>query len=345
MLVTNKRVAVVILNWNGLNMLKTFLPSVISNTNSDMAEIVVADNGSTDLSIDWVKDQYPYLQCIELNTNHGYAKGYNLAIAQIPCEYTVLLNSDVEVSPNWLEPLIDYLDKHNGVGGVQPKIKAYQQKDKFEYAGACGGFIDRFGYPFCRGRILDTVEYDHGQYEEHISIMWATGACLVVRTALYRMVGGLDDRFFAHMEEIDFCWRIKNLGFQLMVIPESTVYHLGGGTLPNDSPHKLYLNYRNNLLLLYKNLSSDKFKQIMHMRWWLDVSSAFVYLAKGRFDLFTQVFKARRDYKRMKKHYKTYRKNCILQQNLKNHPEVYNGSIIWQYFVKKNKTFGQFISG
>lgn len=341
MIETHKRVAVVILNWNGLEVLQTFLASVVLHTNAQLADIVIADNGSTDGSLAWAKMQYPDLKYIELDDNYGFAKGYNLAISEIPCEYTVLLNSDVEATPNWLEPLIDHLDKHSEVGGVQPKIKAYKQKELFEYAGASGGFIDCFGYPFCRGRLLDTVEQDNGQYENVVSIMWATGACLVVRTELYRQANGLDEHFFAHMEEIDFCWRIKNMGYQLMVIPQSTVYHLGGGTLPSSSPRKLYLNYRNNLLLLYKNLAVDKYTKTMRIRWWLDLMSALVYLAKGQFNLGVQVVKAHRDFRRMKKLYKNYRNGFALGDKLKHHPEIYNKSIVWQYFVKGKKTFNQ----
>lgn len=335
------KVAVVILNWNGKKMLTQFLPSVIAHTNPQINQIVVADNGSTDSSMQWLAETYPEIRRIEFSENYGFAEGYNRALSLIDSEYFVLLNSDVEVTPQWLEPLIEFLDQNPEVGAVQPKIKAFHNKNLFEYAGASGGFIDKYGFPFCRGRILGTLEPDLKQYDNPISIMWATGACLVIRADLYNLAGGLDAHFFAHMEEIDLCWRIKNMGKKLMVIPQSTVYHVGGGTLPNNSPHKLYLNYRNNLLLLYKNLPAEKFTKTMFVRWWLDMFSAIIYLLRGQYALFKQVFKAHKDYKQMKQMYKEHRKSMLLCNSPLVHSEVYGKSIVWQYFINGKKTFDQ----
>ncbi|MBR5100524.1 MAG: glycosyltransferase family 2 protein, partial [Bacteroidales bacterium] len=246
--------AVVILNWNGLKMLQTYLPLLEQRTTCCGAFIVVADNGSTDGSVEWLQEHHPQIRLICFDQNHGFTGGYNRALREIDADYYVLLNSDVEVTDGWLEPLVGFLEENPDAGICQPKVLSVAERNRFEYAGAAGGFIDRFGYPFCRGRILSNLELDKGQYDEPEECFWATGACMVVRSALYHHLSGLDESFFAHMEEIDFCWRAKLLGYQVWCVPASTVYHVGGGTLPNNSPRKLYFNYRNNLLMLYKNL-------------------------------------------------------------------------------------------
>ncbi|MFO7862612.1 MAG: glycosyltransferase family 2 protein [Salinivirgaceae bacterium] len=334
---TAPQTAIVILNWNGQQMLADFLPSVLRHTDASANQVIVADNASSDNSVDWLKAHYPELRIIELDQNYGFAGGYNKALEQIEATYYVLLNSDIEVTANWLPPLLSALENDDQVAAVQPKILAYHNKTAFEYAGASGGYIDKFGYPFCRGRILDTLEEDRGQYNDPVSIMWATGACLAIDAKQFHAVGGFDARFFAHMEEIDLCWRLKNRNFQIKVIPQSTVYHVGGGTLPNNSPRKLFLNYRNNLVLLYKNVPANERFGIMFTRFILDTLSAFLYVLKGQPNLFAQVFKARFAYYKMRKHYK--KSTLGEQKSLAKHPEIFSKSILWSYFVKKHKTF------
>ena len=241
------KVAVVILNWNGEEMLRRFLPGVLAHT---QAEIYVADNASTDKSLELLSVDFPAVKTILLERNYGFAEGYNRALAQIEAEYFVLLNSDVEVKDDWISPMLQYLDTHPEVAACQPKILSWHAPDKFEYAGAAGGYMDAWGYPYCRGRIMNTVETDEGQYDTVAPVFWATGAALMVRSAVYHEVGGLDARFFAHMEEIDFCWRLRSRGYDIVCIPSAVVYHVGGGTLPKENPNKTYLNFRNNLLML-----------------------------------------------------------------------------------------------
>ncbi len=334
-----KKVAVVILNWNGEKMLQTYLPSVISNTDHNIADIIVADNGSDDNSLAMLKKEFPSVKVIALDKNYGFAEGYNRALAKCKAEYFVLLNSDIEVTPGWLEPLIYEMDKSSDIAAAQPKIKALLDKERFEYAGAAGGYLDKYGFPFCRGRVIATNEIDNGQYDTSASVMWATGACLVVRSYIFNKVGRLDARFFAHMEEIDLCWRMKNQGYKIMSYPQSTVYHLGGGTLSTDSPRKLFLNYRNNLLLLYKNLPRKKLKRIMVTRWIIDIMSAFVFILQGKPKSAIQVPKAHISFQRMRPSYKSVRRKLEAQRTINHHEEVYSGSIIWQYFVKRNKHF------
>ena len=293
--------AVVILNWNGLHMLQAYLPTLIARTTDEGAFIVIADNGSTDGSVAWLKENHPAVRVLPFDKNYGFTGGYNRALLEIDADYYVLINSDVEVSEGWLEPLVSFMEEHPDVGVCQPKVLSLAERDTFEYAGAAGGFIDRFGYPFCRGRILSHLEKDTGQYDEPVECFWATGACMVVRSALYHHLGGLDASFFAHMEEIDFCWRAKLLGYQVWCVPESTVWHLGGGTLPNNSPRKLYFNYRNNLLMLYKNLPERVRRRRIFVRLCLDGASAAVYLLTGRWSFFKSVWKAHRDYFRMRR--------------------------------------------
>ena len=270
-------VAVVILNWNGAEMLRKFLPSVLTYSQGEGVKVYVADNASTDDSCAVVEKEFPEACLMRLDQNYGYAGGYNKALKQIDAEYVVLLNNDVEVGKGWLEPMVKYMDEHPQVAACQPKILSWRVKTNFEYAGAAGGFIDRYGYPFCRGRVLDEIEEDRGQYDYNIPIFWATGAALFVRRNVYWEVGGLDERFFAHMEEIDFCWRLRSRGYRIVCLPLCEVYHVGGATLKTSDPKKTYLNFRNNLLMLYKNLPAKELKRVMRVRLILD------YLAAGFF--------------------------------------------------------------
>ena len=244
------KVSVVILNWNGCDMLRTFLPSVVRYSEGEGVEVCVADNGSTDTSVSLLQQEFPSVRTIVLDQNYGFADGYNWALQQVDAEYVVLLNSDVEVTEHWLEPMIAYLDAHPEVAACQPKIRSQRQKEYFEYAGAAGGFIDKYGYPFCRGRIMGVVEKDEGQYDTVIPVFWATGAALFIRHTDYVNVGGLDGRFFAHMEEIDLCWRLRSRNREIVCVPQSIVYHVGGATLKKENPRKTFLNFRNNLVML-----------------------------------------------------------------------------------------------
>jgi len=335
------KVAIVILNWNGEKYLRKFLPILIQNSQLSGTEIVVADNASTDSSLDVLKEYFPTIRVIELDKNYGFAGGYNKALAQIDSEYFVLLNSDVEVTPNWLEPMIAYMDANQHVAACQPKILSYNQPTRFEHAGAAGGFIDRFGFPFCRGRILGTLEVDNNQYDNVIEIFWATGACLFIRSNVYWKVGGLDDEFFAHMEEIDLCWRIKSRGYHIVCLPQSTVFHIGGGTLNVESPQKTYLNFRNNLLLLYKNLPTKLLSKILFWRTIFDYSAAFQLFISGKPRNSISVFKARSDFKKMKSGFNEKRKENILYSTSENFDEILQESIVFDYYFKSKKTFNQ----
>lgn len=291
--------SVIILNWNGAQMLRTYLPSVIQYTEG---EIIVADNGSTDDSLEVLAKEFPTVRTIVLDKNYGFAEGYNKAIEQIDSKYVVLLNSDVEVTANWLTPLTDYLNTHPEVAAVQPKVLSWRQRDTFEHAGAAGGYLSWLGYPYCRGRKFGRVEKDKGQYDSIATIDWTTGAAMCVRTEIYKACGGLDAAFFAHMEEIDLCWRMRNNGWQLACVPQSVVYHLGGGSLSYDNPRKTYLNFRNNLLMIYKN---RRFPWVvLTLRFFLDYAAAAMFLLTGKTGSAKAVVEARRDYKTMKKNYK-----------------------------------------
>ena len=295
-----EKTAVIILNWNGAQMLRTYLPSVIAHTKG--AEIIVADNGSTDDSLEVLRKEFPSVKTIVLDTNYGFAEGYNKAIEQVESEYVVLLNSDVEVTEGWLSPLLDYMTAHPEVAAVQPKIRAWRERDRFEHAGAAGGYLSWLGYPYCRGRRFGRVELDHGQYDTIAEIDWTTGACMCVRTSVYKECGGLDAAFFAHQEEIDLCWRMRNKGWKLACIPQSVVYHLGGGSLSYDNPRKTFLNFRNNLLMIYKN---RRFPWIvLTLRFFLDYAAAAMFLATGKKGSAKAVYEARKEYKRMRKNYR-----------------------------------------
>ena len=294
-------IAVVILNWNGRGMLERYLPTLVERTTFPGVSIIVADNGSTDGSVEWLQKQYGGLRLIKFDRNYGFTGGYNRALMEIEADYYVLLNSDVEVSEGWLEPLAGFMEDNPDAGICQPKILSVAEPDRFEYAGAAGGFIDRYGYPFCRGRILTCVEKDSGQYDSPKECFWATGACLMIRSSLYHHLGGLDDRFFAHMEEIDLCWRAKLLGYRVWALPSSKVWHVGGGTLPNNSPRKLYLNFRNNLLMLYKNLPESIRSSRILIRMCLDGLSAAIYLVTFKWSFFKAVCNAHKDFRAMRK--------------------------------------------
>lgn len=332
--------AIVILNWNTRDQLEKFLPSLIKNTKDENTEIIIADNGSTDGSVEFLKENYPNLRRMVFDKNHGYTGGYNKALNQIDAKYYVLLNSDIEVTANWLQPLKKTMESFPETAACMPKIKSYYNKEYFEYAGAAGGFIDRYGYPFCRGRIMNTTEKDEGQYDHGDKIFWATGACLFIRGDLFHKAGGLDNDFFAHMEEIDLCWRLINMGHTIRYVPESTVYHVGGGTLPNNTPFKLYLNYRNNLYLLYKNLPGKKLLATIIIRILLDIISAFVYLLKGKPEFFKAVFKAHHTFYKKIKTLKERRSKIVTKH--KDIPgKVYKRSIVYDYFIRQKRQFSK----
>jgi GT2 family glycosyltransferase len=335
------RVAVIILNWNGRHYLQQFLPSVCEHSDWPGAEVVVADNGSSDDSVRFLKDVFPNVRLIELQENHGFAMGYYKALAQIEATYYVLLNSDVEVTPGWLAPLFDTMEANPGIGACMPKILAYNQQDSFEYAGASGGFIDRFGYPFCRGRILSTLEKDNGHYDDFRNVFWASGACMFLRASAYNEAGGLDGEFFAHMEEIDLCWRMQRIGYTIAVVPKSTVYHVGGGTLPNNTPRKLYLNYRNNLFLLFKNLPVFQLIPIIPIRMIFDGMSAMVYLFSGSGRFFFAVIRAHLAFQRRIPLLIKMRRQLRGTIRTGKIGVIYPGCIVFDYFVRQKRYFSQ----
>lgn len=329
------KTAVVILNWNGRKYLEKFLPLLLNRTEN--AEIIVADNASTDDSVEFMQHEYPDVRLIKNDKNYGFAGGYNKALSQVESEYYVLLNSDIEVTENWLEPLIKVLDEDKSIAAVQPKILDFYDRNKFEYAGASGGYIDKYGFPFCRGRLFQTLETDNLQYDDIKEIFWATGACLVVRSDVYNSLNGLDEDFFAHMEEIDFCWRIHNAGHTIVVVPQSKVYHIGGGTLPKSSSRKTYLNFRNNYLLLYKNLPSNKLFKILFFRLFFDWFAAIKFLFDGNIGDFKAVFKAQlKSFSSFYKHKHKRKLNINFSEKM-----IYDGSIVFDYYLFKKKYFSE----
>ena len=332
------RCAVVILNWNGSALLRRYLPSVLSGTNAAIGDVIVADNGSTDDSLQVLADEFPTVTVWPFDKNHGFAGGYNRALQRAAAEgyeYTVLLNSDVSTPEGWLDPLVAFLDNHPDVGAVQPKIISDTDRTRFEYAGASGGFIDRNGYPYCRGRIFDTCETDNGQYDDPIDIFWATGAALTVRTDLYLQVGGLDEAFFAHMEEIDLCWRILLAGHRIMVVPQSVVYHLGGGSLPASNPRKTYLNFRNNLLLLHKNLPDSTRRRKLFRRRLLDTIAWAKFAATLSWGNAAAVWRAHRHFATMRRQYTTHPEVDLLDTRSDTRT-----NILTSYYLRGKKTFG-----
>ena len=334
-----EKVAIVILNWNGSKMLSEYLPSVLQYS-KDEATIYVADNASTDDSLAMLRAHFPEVRLIELEKNWGFAEGYNKALHQIDAEYYLLLNSDIEVTHHWLTPMIELLDSHQDIAACQPKLLSIFDKDMFEYAGASGGFLDRYGYPFCRGRLFETVERDDGQYDYQTDVLWATGAALMIRSKDYWAVGGLDGRFFAHNEEIDLCWRLRIRGRRIVCLPESYIYHVGGGTLPKGNPMKTFLNFRNNLTMLYKCLPEEDLKSVMRWRWWLDYLAAWeMLILKRNVGDFKAVYKARRAFKHWRKDFEADRKAIQDGRVTKQIPERRTFSLLWQYYVKGRKQF------
>ncbi len=337
----NKKTAIVILNWNGAELFDKFLPSVIKYSAGENIGLFLADNGSTDRSIPYLKKNYPSVKIIDLQRNYGFAEGYNRALEQVEADIFVLLNSDVEVTPGWISKCLMLFEGNKKIAAVQPKILSFEEKHMFEYAGACGGFIDRYGYPFCRGRILNRTEPDTGQYNVATPIFWASGACMFIKAEAFKKAGGLDGDFWAHMEEIDLCWRIKSLGYEVWYQPESVVFHLGGGTLSYGSPKKIYLNFRNNLWMLFKNLPKDKFKRIFFARMVLDGVAAIKFIAGFNFRELWAVFKAHvAFYKELPA---LIRKRKAIQEHIivKNHNEVYNKSIMWNFFIQGKRKFSE----
>lgn len=299
-----KRLAVIILNWNGEGLLRQFIPAASRFTTGEAVDLIVADNGSTDESVAWLKENHPEVKIVELTENYGFAEGYNRAIDATAYPYTLLLNSDVEVTEGWWQPLLKFMEEHPDVGALQPKIKSFAHPDSFEYAGAAGGYLDKLGYPYCRGRLFDIVEKDEGQYDgDPVDVTWASGAALLVRTDLYRKLGGLDTRFFAHMEEIDLCCRMIAAGKRVMALTDSEVYHVGGASLNQGNPKKTYLNFRNNLLLLHKNLPSSERRRILFFRRLMDTLAFGMYVAKFDFANAKAILRAHNDFRKMRKQY------------------------------------------
>ena len=330
--------AIVILNWNGKKMLEEFLPFIFSSTYNNYS-VVVADNGSTDDSISFL-EKYPRVQILKSEVNNGFAKGYNDALKKVSADYYVLLNNDVEVKPGWIEPVIELMQSDSLIAACQPKVLSYHDKKRFEYAGACGGWIDSYGYPFARGRVFDVCETDNGQYDTVQQIFWATGACLFVRAEAFHSVGGFDEYFFAHQEEIDLCWRFQLAGYKIFVQPRSIIFHVGGGTLPVGDKRKVYLNFRNNLIMMSKNLPAGQALWKIPFRISLNKIFALKELFAGNGKAFTAVFKAHLHYLRWLFFIK--KKNLPMVKTGKLFG-VYHGLVVWQYFVKKKKTFSEIV--
>ncbi len=329
-----EEVAVVILNWNGTAFLEKFLPSVISN--ADGAGVIVIDNASQDKPELILKEKFPSVSWIHLDRNYGFCGGYNRGLAQLNYTYFVLLNSDVEVTEGWLQPLIKAMNSKAQIAACQPKIMDYYHPDRFEYAGAAGGFMDWLGYPFCRGRIFETLEQDQGQYNESIPVFWATGAAMCIRSEAFKQIGGFDERFFAHMEEIDLCWRLQNKGWKIYAIPESVVYHVGGGTLASTHPKKTFLNFRNNLLMLHKNLPKNQLFSTLLARLFLDGLAGLKFIAEGKFKNFVSVIKAHFAFYHFVIQSPKRKENYLLPETISRQ------SLIWTYYIKKKKTYSGF---
>jgi GT2 family glycosyltransferase len=336
-------VAVVILNYNGRAYLEQFLPSVLASSYGNMS-VIIADNASSDDSIAFLQDHYPSLRIVSLSQNHGFAEGYNQALKQIQSDYYILLNSDIEIKNDWISPLIDVLEKDKTVAAVQPKILSYKDKTKFEHAGAAGGWIDTFAYPFCRGRIFNDTETDEGQYDNQAEIFWASGAALCIRGELFHQIGGFDGDYFAHMEEIDLCWRLKRAGYKIMVEPKSVVYHVGGGTLDYASPFKVFLNFRNSLYTIVKNEPWSKLVWFFVVRLLLDGLSGILYLSKGQFQLTWQILRAHFVFygnipKTIAKRKSYNEKIAQCRIAPENKAAIHSQSIVFQYFIQKKKRF------
>ncbi len=327
-----KKLGVIILNWNGLQLLKDYLPDAVRSTVSEEADLIVADNGSTDDSVAWVMENYPEVKVIKFDRNYGFAEGYNRAIEAVDYPFVTLLNSDVKVAPGWWQPILDFMEANPDVGAVQPKIKSLRNPGFFEYAGAAGGYLDRLGYPYCRGRLFDVCEEDRGQYDTPpVDVAWASGACLTVPRELYLSVGGLDPRFFAHQEEIDLCWRILRSGHRVCAISESEVFHLGGASLAKENPKKTYLNFRNNLLLLHKNLPRGEGKRLTFIRRLADTLAFGMFLLKGDFANAKAIVKAHNDFRKMAKEYRDFPK----ESNFRQIPGTRRNAVLSRYLLRK----------
>ena len=336
-----KSIAIVILNWNGKKLLEQFLQSVIENSNHPGAEVIVADNASTDDSVQFLQKEFPDIKIIQLEKNYGFAGGYNRALSQIDSDYYLLLNSDVLPEKNWIHALYSQLNDDDSLAVLMPKIRSYKNQNMFEYAGAAGGFIDKYGYPFCRGRIFDSTEQDFDQYNQSSEVFWASGASFLINAKLYKEFGGLDESFFAHMEEIDLCWRLKNRGYKIKYIPESIVYHVGGASLNQSHPYKTYLNFRNNLFLLFKNLPSGNFCITLFLRLLLDGIAAIKFIFSFEFGFFLAVLKSHFSFYKNLPRLVKQRKELLLTREVDNHPEMYNKSIVYDYFIKGKKRFSE----
>jgi len=332
------KVAVVILNWNGIKHLREFLPSVLSSVYPNL-DIIVGDNASTDGSVEFIRQEYPSIQVVQNDDNYGFTGGYNRVLAKVEADYYILLNSDVEVSPGWITPVIELMESDPLIAAAAPKIRAYNQKEYFEHAGAAGGFIDAYGYPFCQGRIFYEIEQDNGQYQQSGEVFWATGAAMFVKSKCWRDAGGFDERFFAHMEEIDLCWRLKNMGYKVVYCAESEVFHLGGGTLNVENPFKTYLNFRNNLLLLANNLPFWRATFVIIIRIWMDLLALFRFLSEGKRRDAWAVSRAHQNFVLgLFKKNKTKRPE-ISHSTSPNKKGMYKGSLVWAFFVKKKRHF------
>ena len=334
------KIAVVILNWNGRKFLREFLPSVEKTTYANM-ELVIADNGSTDDSLDFISQQYPKIRVIRMSKNLGFAKGYNEALKQVEADYYVLLNSDVEVAPGWLEPMAGLLESDPSIAACQPKILSFHTRDLFEYAGGAGGWLDKYGYPFAKGRIFDICEKDHGQYDQQEPIFWASGAALFIRASVFKTVKGFDEYFFAHQEEIDLCWRIQLAGHKIYSCPQSVVYHVGGGTLPRGNTLKTYLNFRNNLIMLSKNLPVSKKLWVMPVRNLLDAISAWKGLFSGDGGYFIAIVRAHAAFV---KWWFFYKRKSVFPANRKGQLQGYlQKNMVWLHFIKKKRFFSEIV--
>jgi hypothetical protein len=333
------KVSIVILNWNGLNFLEKFLPVLIEKSKGDGVEIIIADNKSSDKSIEFLKKNFSEIRIIELDSNYGFAGGYNKALEQIEAEYYLLLNSDIEVTDNWLEPLIKFMQEHKQFAACAPMLIDYANREKYEYAGAAGGYIDKYGYTFCRGRIFNSVEKVDLSLKKPIEVFWASGASILIRSEIFHENSGFDELFFAHMEEVDLCWRLKNQGYKIAVVPSSKVFHIGGATLPKSDPFKTYLNFRNNLLLLYKNLGDSKLQKILVQRQIMDGLSAILFLLSFKFKDIAAIVKAHRSFRRNLSSYYEFRKNQKIIHNYPDHQEMYQKSVVFDYFLSRRKSF------
>lgn len=339
---SGKKVAVVILGWNGKKYMEQFMPSVMRYTDTDLCEIVIADNMSTDGSVEWVRQNYPMVTLIQNTRNGGYAGGYNDALKHVDAEYYVLLNQDIEVTEGWVEKVIAEMEKDSNIAAAQPKLRSYYEPTHFEYAGASGGYMDFLVYAFCRGRIFDTLEKDEGQYEDVTDIFWATGACLFIRSKDYWAAGALDEDFFAHQEEVDLCWRLKSLGKRNIVVPQSLVYHVGGGSLPQGNPRKTYLNFRNSLMMMFKNLPLGTLLWLLPLRMLLDEVAAIHSVQKdGNWNSFKAIHKAAWHF--IKAIPSLALKRREVQK--KSYVYLYGKSVMWQYFIRGNKTYSSITKG